>query len=204
MVKSSLGKVAWVGRTASMIFGLALVIALVFGVVSVALAGNLDPLKIGSLKNVATKTTQLVGKVATGSALVVKNPSGGPALDLRVNAGQPPLVVSSTSGTATNLSADKLDGQDSAGFLSSERTYVVTAAQNAGPNTIFSGGASCDEEDLAISGGFRSVDSTTHVEASSPNGTFQGTWNVTTRTAPTAGDSYTAYTLCADLPPLRP
>jgi hypothetical protein len=51
-----------------------------------ALAGNLDPLKIGSLKNVATKITALVGKVATGSALEVKNASGGPALGLQVSA----------------------------------------------------------------------------------------------------------------------
>jgi hypothetical protein len=60
-----------------MVFGLALVMALLFGVASTALAGNLDPLRIGSLKNVATKVTGLIGKVTTGEALVVKNPSGG-------------------------------------------------------------------------------------------------------------------------------
>lgn len=41
-----------------------------------AVAGNLDPLKLGTAKNVATRVTTLVGKVATGSALGVKNPSG--------------------------------------------------------------------------------------------------------------------------------
>ncbi len=116
MLRSALSKVAWVGRTASMVFGLALVMALVFGGASVALAGNLDPLKIGSLKNAATKTTQLVGKVATGEALVVKNPSGGPALGLQVNAGQAPVTVNAEAGTATGLSADKLDGMDSSAF----------------------------------------------------------------------------------------
>ncbi len=92
-----------------MVFGLALVMALVVGVSSAALAGNLDPLKLGTAKNVATKVTTMVGKVATGSAFVVKNPSGGSALGLQVNAGQAPLTVNPEAGTATNLSADKLD-----------------------------------------------------------------------------------------------
>ncbi len=116
MLRSVASKVAWVGRTASMVFGLALVLALVVGVSSAALAGNLDPLKVGSLKNVATKTTQLVGKVATGSSLVVKNPSGGQALGLQVNAGQAPVTVNAEASTATGLSADELDGKSSEEF----------------------------------------------------------------------------------------
>lgn len=119
MLKSAIGKVLWVGRAAATVFGLALVLALVFGVASAALAGNLDPLKIGSLKNVATKTTALVGKVATGSALVVNNPSGGSALGLQVNAGRAPLTVNPEAGTATNLDADKLDGLDSSDLKAS-------------------------------------------------------------------------------------
>lgn len=90
---------------------------LAFGAASVALAGNLDPLKIGSLKNVATKTAQLVGKkVVSGSAFAVNNTSGGPALGLQVNAGQAPLAVNAEAGKATNLDADKLDGKDSTDF----------------------------------------------------------------------------------------
>jgi hypothetical protein len=38
MLRKVASKVAWVGRTASMVFGLALVLALVFGALSVALA----------------------------------------------------------------------------------------------------------------------------------------------------------------------
>jgi hypothetical protein len=116
MMRNALSKVAWVGRTASMVFGLSLVMAVVLGATSVALAGNLDPLKIGSLKNVATKTTALVGKVASGSAFAVNNPSGGSALGLQVNAGQAPLTVNADAGKATNLDADKLDGQDSSAY----------------------------------------------------------------------------------------
>ena len=40
MIRSAASKVAWVGRTASMVFGLALVLALVLGVASMALGDN--------------------------------------------------------------------------------------------------------------------------------------------------------------------
>ncbi len=117
MLGSVAGKVMWVGRATVFVVGLSMILAVVLSVASTALAGNLDPLKIGSLKNVATKTTALVGKVATGSAFMVKNPSGGSALGLQVNAGQAPLTVNPEAGTATNLDADKLDGKDSNQFL---------------------------------------------------------------------------------------
>ena len=124
MLRTVASKVAWVGRTASMVFGLALVMALVLGATSVALAGNLDPLKIGSIKNVATKTTQLVGKVASGSAFAVNNPSGGSALGLQVNAGQAPMTVNAEAGKATNLDADKLDGKDASEFAPSAHPHA--------------------------------------------------------------------------------
>lgn len=131
MVRSVASKVAWVGRTASMVFGLALVMALVLGVSSVALAGNLDPLKIGSIKNVATKTTQLVGRVASGEALVVKNPSGGSALGLSV--GDPsadpatkavaPMKVNSQA-LVENLNADNVDGKSSEQFADAAHPHA--------------------------------------------------------------------------------
>ena len=130
MLRSAASKVAWVGRTASMVFGLALVMALLFGVASTALAGNLDPLRIGSLKNVATKVTGLIGKVATGEALVVKNPSGGSALGLSVG---DPLADPATKTVAPmkvdsqvmvdNLNAEQLDGQK-ASELAEPRGYA--------------------------------------------------------------------------------
>ncbi|HEV2743243.1 MAG TPA: hypothetical protein VGV91_08820, partial [Rubrobacter sp.] len=113
MLRTIFGSLAWLVRATSAVVGLAVVLALVVGVSSQALAGNLDPLKIGSLRNVATKTTALVGKVATGSAIEVKNPSGGSALGLQVGAGKAPLMVNPEAGTATGLSADELDGKDS-------------------------------------------------------------------------------------------
>jgi hypothetical protein len=51
-------------------------------------------------KNVATAV----------STLLRKGP--GPALKLKVGPGQPPLVANAAAGKATNLDADKIDGQD--------------------------------------------------------------------------------------------
>jgi hypothetical protein len=48
MLRTTASKVAWVGRTASMVFGLALVLALVLGVATMALAAVPgDPFKLG-------------------------------------------------------------------------------------------------------------------------------------------------------------
>ena len=62
MVRSALSKVAWVGRTASMVFGLALVMALLFGVASTALGANGGNFILGKATNAATKVTGLIGR----------------------------------------------------------------------------------------------------------------------------------------------
>lgn len=60
MIKTVASKVAWVGRTASMVFGLALVLALVFGVATMALGANGQTFILGKLNNAATQVTGLV------------------------------------------------------------------------------------------------------------------------------------------------
>jgi len=99
-----------------MVFGLALVLALVFGMASMAFGANGGNFILGSLNNTATAITKLTGTVGGGPALQVSNPStttGSRALDLQVATGKAPITVNSTSGKATNLNADKLDGKDS-------------------------------------------------------------------------------------------
>jgi hypothetical protein len=123
MFRSALGKVMWVGRATIFMVGLAVILALVFGIASSAFARNGKPFILGKAANTATKVTGLIGKVATDSALVVKNPSGGSALDLSV--GDPlanpstktvaPLKVDSQAKVA-NLNSDQLDGKDSGQF----------------------------------------------------------------------------------------
>jgi hypothetical protein len=50
---------------------------------------------------------------ASSSTLYAQNQGTGPALQLRVADGRPPLTVNATAGKATNLDADRLDGLDS-------------------------------------------------------------------------------------------
>jgi hypothetical protein len=99
MLRSVASKVAWVGRTAAMVFGLALVLALVFGVTTTALSATGGNFLLGK-RNVADAV----------STLIKQGP--GPALRLVVEDNQPPMRVNASAGKATNLNADKVDGQD--------------------------------------------------------------------------------------------
>jgi hypothetical protein len=131
MVRSVAKKVAWVGRTASMVFGLALVLALVFGMASTALGANGGNFILGSLNNTATAITKLTGTVGGGPALQISNPStatGSTALDLQVATGRTPMRVNRTT-KVTNLNADLLDGRDST-TIGRELFAVVTPEGN--------------------------------------------------------------------------
>ncbi len=101
MLRSALSKVAWVGRTASMVFGLALVLALVVGVTSAAFGADGDFFK--------------VGKANLASAVSTLTKSGaGPALKLNVDSGAP-LAVNSTTKVA-KLNADRIDNREASSF----------------------------------------------------------------------------------------
>jgi hypothetical protein len=114
MVRIVFSKVMWVGRATVFLVGLAVILALIFGVATAAFAALSkpgDPFKLGVVNEINRLTT-LVGAKA-GALLKVDNNGTGPALQLEAGAGKPPLVVKADSGTATNLSADRLDGMDS-------------------------------------------------------------------------------------------
>ena len=120
----SLGKKAMrVGRATVFLVGLSVILAMVFGVASTALAGN----GVGAVFNLGQKNTvnrlsQLVGPTA-GPMFRVDNDGTGTALDLKVGSptanpatkATPPMTVDS-QGRVTNLNADLLDGQDSTAF----------------------------------------------------------------------------------------
>lgn len=105
---------------------LAVMLVVVFGASSPASAhgGYKGLLHLGHSRT-ATATTTLVGNIvdATKSALVVQNTGGGSALELQVNGGAAPLKANAEAGTATNLSADELDGKDSTQFANSTHTH---------------------------------------------------------------------------------
>lgn len=118
-MRTAASKVAWVGRTASMVFGLALVLALLFGMASMALGANGDFFKVGR-DNVASAVSTLTKSGA------------GPALRLKVDSG-PPLAVNKQA-KVKNLNADKLDGKNSSVFASktSEAWHEVGAPGEPG------------------------------------------------------------------------
>ena len=98
-------------RTTSMVVGLAVMLALVAGVASLAVArtpsgGETASAILKGVSNTETAVTTLI------------NQGTGAALSLRVRPGDPPLTVNADAGTATNLSADKLDGKDATAFVS--------------------------------------------------------------------------------------
>src|SRR5215216_2206110 len=118
MLRSALSKVMWVGRATVFLVGLAVMLALVLGVATTALAvvpG--DPFRLGQTNGIDAMST-LVGNVA-GTMLRVDNNStgaGATALDLRVEPGKALMKVNSATRVAL-LNADKVDGKDSTEFL---------------------------------------------------------------------------------------
>jgi hypothetical protein len=105
----------WLGRSTATVLGLAVMLALVVGLASTALAANGQPFLLGKLTNAATATTRLVGNVAAGPALQVINPNTAASargLDVLVASGKPPIYVSPSAGKAINLNADKVDSKD--------------------------------------------------------------------------------------------
>jgi hypothetical protein len=97
MLRKVASRVAWVGRTASTVFGLALILALVVGAATATFGANGDFFKVGR-SNLASAVSTL-----TKSGV-------GPALRLRVGRGAP--LALNSSRRVDNLNADKLDGRD--------------------------------------------------------------------------------------------
>ena len=100
--------ILWVGRATVFLVGLAVILAVVFGLASTALGANGNPFLLGK-ENAASQVSRLV-----------KN-GPGPALNLKVRAGEPPLAVSAGSGKVANLDADRLDGKSEADFLGADQ-----------------------------------------------------------------------------------
>ena len=117
MLRSAAGKVMWVGRATVFVVGLSVILALVFGVATTAVGATGGNFVLGKA-NAANKVSKLAASVA-GPALTLVNQStnvAATALNIAVAPGQPPLKVNAEAGTATNLSADELDGKDSSDF----------------------------------------------------------------------------------------
>ena len=160
-------KAMMVGRTAALSLGVAVMLALVLGVGTTAVAatgGNFLLGKANSARTVskltsgmAGPTLQLINKGATAAAT---------ALNITVSSGHAPLTVNAEAGTATNLSADELDGKDSTDFQQANATAGGDLSGSY-PNPQLAQGAvgsgeisnwSLGIEDVTKSAGFASLD----------------------------------------------
>ncbi len=115
-----------IARGTALVLGVAVMLALLLGVATTALAAIPgDPFRLGKINSI-NAVSHLVGSV-TGPMLRIDNNGGGPALRLESNANRPPLVVNADAGKAANLNADKLDGKDSGEFVQNtgEMTFSV-------------------------------------------------------------------------------
>lgn len=123
MLRSAAGKILWVGKATTFCVGLAVILALILGVSSAALAALPgDPFKLGQNNRVDRLTT--LASALAGPVLRVDNDGPGPALDLRVGA---PAAAPATKTVAPmkvdsqarvlNLNSDELDGKSAPDFL---------------------------------------------------------------------------------------
>ena len=154
MVRNVAKKILWVGRATVFLMGLALMLALVFGVASTALGANGGNFILGSLNNTATAITKLTGTVSGGPALQVSNPStatGSTALDLQVATGKAPMKVNRTT-KVTNLNSDQVDGKSAANLIR------VASFSGESPLTTGIGGTVATTTINAPSPGFLVID----------------------------------------------
>src|SRR5215204_451114 len=152
MTNNSMSRVMRLGRAKVFAVGLAVVLTVVLGVATTApTAVPGDPFRLGKVNSIDRLST-LAGTTAN-AMLRVDNNGTGPALSLEAGAGRPPVVVNAAAGTATNLDADKLDGQDSSAFLPAE-IYEKSASQTISPGSSSGTTTSCDPGDVAVSGSY--------------------------------------------------
>ena len=200
-MKTAINKLMMVGRATVFAVGLAVTLALTLGAATAALAAVPgDPFKLGKL-NTVNRISQLAG-ATTDAMLRIDNNGAGSALQLLVEPGKAPVTVNAEAGTATNLSADRLDGKDSAAFFSGKTYGIFRVGPDSG-----GGGASalietsCDPGDKVLGGGGGSLGSGDTLSKSIPTGGGAG-WQVVVRDNGLADTPFVS-AQCADFPPLR-
>lgn len=134
--------------------GLAVIVAVVLGVATAALAGTGvgDTFNLGRL-NTVNQISRLVGSTDSPMLHVDNNSAGAnaTALDLQVESRHPPMKVDSTTKVA-NFNADQVDGRDASqiGVNGYELVRVQSTFDSTARKTVH---ARCPEGKLAIGGG---------------------------------------------------
>ena len=201
-----MGKVATkamqIARGTALTLGVALMLALVLGVASTALAGTGVGARFDLGKtNTVNAMSKLVGSVA-GSSLLIDNDSaakGATALNLQVEGGRGPMKVNSGKKIA-KLNADKLDNLNASAFVRSTYSKLESSTGSHAPEGQLSKTVSCDGDDFALSGGYSSVDAGTLITSSGPSSIENNPdgWVVRWRND-TTPDSISVMVLCADV-----
>ncbi len=202
MIRNAASSVVWVGRATVFLVGLAVILALVVGLATTALAGTGvgDTFNLGQL-NTVNRISQLAG--STDNAMLrVDNDNAGTnatALELRVEPGLTPMKVNSST-QVSNLNADLVDGRSASSFVANS-TYRLGQGQERVGTQLSDGSKVLDQSCLAgdrlLSGGPASVNANSDVLDSFARDTI--TWQARINdSAVSGGDSFTVVVLCAD------
>ncbi len=148
-------KVAWMARATTTVVGLAIMLALVLGVATTALAGTGvgARFQLGQT-NTVNAITKLVGSVA-GPSLQIDNNStnaAATALDLQVEPGKAPMKVNSATQVA-NLNADKVDGK-SATEIGVNGRELVSNSSLSNSNSPKGVGVACPPGKVVVGAGY--------------------------------------------------
>lgn len=206
MVRSVASKIVWVGRATIFLVGLAVVLAVVLGLVSAALAGTGvgDVFNLGKA-NTVNRISQLVGSTDNPMLRITNKNAGADAtaLTLQVEPGHAPMKVNSST-QVLGLNADQVDNKSASEFMPSF-VYKTEAATDQG--SVLGDGTNvktmaCDSGDKVLSGGPASLAAGSVVLDNFP--TDLRTWQTRINDAAVSGgDSFTVVILCADSPPLH-
>jgi len=199
MAKAILARSLWMARGTATMIGMAVMLALILGVATTALAAVPgDPLKLGRLNSVE-QITRLVGS-ASDAMLRIDNDGSGTALDLRVEPGEAPMTVDSDK-KVTDFNSDEVDGKSANDFISEDKTYKSTEVEvGAGGGIDVQVFADCDSGDRILGGGGSAPFSNDLLRVSEP--TIDG-WRIVAQDNGN-GSTVVANAICADFPPLRP
>jgi hypothetical protein len=202
MIRNAAGKVMWVGRITVFMVGLAVILAVVPGLASAALAGTGvgANFNLGKL-NTVNQISRLVGSTDNAMLRVENNSAGtnATALELRAEPGHAPMRVDSSTAV-TNLNADLVDGRSASSFVANSTYRLGQGQERAG--TVLGDGSkvlsqSCLTGDRMLSGGPASVNVNSDVLDSFAQDT--STWQTRINdSAVSGGDSFTVVVLCAD------
>ena len=197
------------GRGTATIMGLAMLLALSVGLASTALAGTGIGARFDLGKtNTVNAVSKLVGNVAGPSLQIDNNSANGAAtaLNLLVEAGKAPMKVNPEAGTATNLSADKLDGKsaDEIGVNGLEQVFSDSAFNSTDFKQVT---ASCPAGKVVVGTGYDIFDDKQGIQEATDFGViavFPGIEDVSVRVAEQAPTSanwgVTANATCATGP----